>query len=221
MLVGAGLARVWHHSRAHRFFATARWNTDAVGLTVLRLILGHLLPVGAPLVVAIDDTMFRRCGRKVHAAHWGYDGSFKVAKGNKQISRGNNFIVAVAVIHLPSLDRPIALPVLTRLWRKGGPTKTALARELIEVLAAARGRIVHVVADGAYICTELRRLPPQVTLTGSPPRLTGGEPLIDPLFCETYRGRRPTYLSASTIGSGESGCRVRPCNRRSARSAGA
>ena len=42
-----------------------------------------------------------------------------------------------------------------------------LARQLIETIAAAtRGRMVHVVADGAYLCTELRRLPPHVTLTG-------------------------------------------------------
>src|SRR5690349_15605662 len=53
MLAGAGLASAWHHSRAHRFFAAARWDPDAVGLTVLRLIVGHLLPVGAPLVMAV------------------------------------------------------------------------------------------------------------------------------------------------------------------------
>jgi hypothetical protein len=32
---------VWHHSRAHRFFAAARWHPDRLGLTVLRLIVGH------------------------------------------------------------------------------------------------------------------------------------------------------------------------------------
>src|SRR2546430_11199908 len=112
MLAGAGLAGVWHHSRAHRFFATTRWHPDAVGLTVLRLIVGHLLPVGAPLVVAVDDTLVRRSGRKVPAAHWGSDGSLKVAKGNQKLSRGNNFVVAALVVALPFLDRPIALPVL-------------------------------------------------------------------------------------------------------------
>src|SRR3954447_14849731 len=161
------LAGVWHHSRAHRFFATTRWHPDAVGLAVLRLIVGHLLPIGAPLVVAVDDTMFRRSGRKVHAAHWGYDGSLKVAKGNQKLSRGNNFVVTAIVVTLPFLDRPVALPVLTRLWHKGGPTKIALAREMVELLAvASAGRTVHVVADGAYICTELRQLPPNATLTG-------------------------------------------------------
>jgi hypothetical protein len=118
-------------------------------------------------VIAVDDTLFRRCGRRVYAAHRGYDGSLKVAKGSQKLSRGNTFVVAAVVVTLPFLDRPVALPVLTRLWRKGGPAKTVLARELIEAIAAAaRGRMVHVVADGAYLCTELRRLPPQVTLTG-------------------------------------------------------
>lgn len=45
MLAGAGLAGVWHHSRAHRFFAYARWHPDTVGLAVLRLIVGHLVPL--------------------------------------------------------------------------------------------------------------------------------------------------------------------------------
>lgn len=111
--------------------------------------------------------MFRRTGRKVYAAHWGYDGSLKVFKGNQKLSRGNTFVVAAVVVMLPFLGRPVALPVLTRLWRKGGPAKTVLARELVEVIAThSRGRTVHVVADGAYLCTELRRLPPHVTLTG-------------------------------------------------------
>jgi hypothetical protein len=174
MLLGSGMARWWHHSRAHRFFASARWDLDAVGLVVLRLVVGWLVPVGAPLVVAVDDTMFRRWGRKVHAAHWGYDGSLKIPKGGKKLSRGNCFVVAAVVVDLPFADRPVALPVLMRLWRKGGPTKTVLARQLVEVIAAARrGRLVHVVADSAYICGQLRDLPRGVSLTGTMPRHAG------------------------------------------------
>ncbi len=37
MLLGAGLERLWHHSRAHRFFALARWSADRVGLTLCDL----------------------------------------------------------------------------------------------------------------------------------------------------------------------------------------
>ncbi|MGH3991813.1 MAG: hypothetical protein ACRDSN_05030, partial [Pseudonocardiaceae bacterium] len=31
MLTGAGLARVWHHGRAHRFCSAARWSPQQVG----------------------------------------------------------------------------------------------------------------------------------------------------------------------------------------------
>jgi hypothetical protein len=200
MLSGAGLTEVWHHSRAHRFFAAARWHPDRLGLTVLRLIVGHLVPIGAPLTVAVDDTLFRRSGRKVYAAHWGYDGSLKVFKGNQKLSRGNTFVVAAVVVTLPFLDRPVALPVLTRLWRKGGPPKTVLAREVIA--AHTRGRGVHVVADGAYLCTELRRLPPYVTLTGplrSNASLWHTHPDLDHPTRRRGRGRPRTY--AARIGT--------------------
>ena len=83
-----------------------------------------LVPARAPLVVAVDDTLFRRGGRKVYAACWAYDGSRQVAKGQQKLSRGNTFVVAAIVVEVPFLDRPIALPVLARLWRPTGPTKT-------------------------------------------------------------------------------------------------
>jgi hypothetical protein len=38
MLTGAGLNRVWHHSRAHRLFSNARWSGDALGLALANLI---------------------------------------------------------------------------------------------------------------------------------------------------------------------------------------
>jgi hypothetical protein len=94
---------VWHHSRAHRFFASARWSADAVGLVVLALVTGWLVPAGAPVVIAVDDTMFRRWDRKVHAAHWGYDGSLPVPRGAVKLTRGNCLVVAAAVVSLPFL----------------------------------------------------------------------------------------------------------------------
>lgn len=153
---------------AHRFFASTRWSPDHVGLVVLGLVIGWLLPVAAPVTVAVDDTLFRRRGRKVHAAAWAHDGSRHVAVGQQKLSRGNTFVVAAVVVELPFLDRPIALPVLARLWRPGGPTKTVLAKELVTLIARARrDRLIHVVADGAYVCKTFRHLPTNVTLTGA------------------------------------------------------
>lgn len=46
MLTACGLETRWHHSRSHRFFATARWNLDHVGLVVLSLV----ILFGAPAI---------------------------------------------------------------------------------------------------------------------------------------------------------------------------
>jgi transposase InsO family protein len=57
MLLGAGLQRCWHHARAHRFFSTARWCADQVGLSLADLIVTRLLVADAPITVAVDDTL--------------------------------------------------------------------------------------------------------------------------------------------------------------------
>jgi DDE superfamily endonuclease len=64
MLAGAGLSRAWSHDRAHFSFARARWNADDLGLAVARLVVALLVPAGEPVTVAIDDTLFRRRGRR-------------------------------------------------------------------------------------------------------------------------------------------------------------
>src|SRR5216683_7360786 len=63
------------HDRAHYFFARARWELDQLGLAVAQLAVLLMLPPGADLEVAVDDSVFRRAGRKVHGAGWQHDGS--------------------------------------------------------------------------------------------------------------------------------------------------
>src|SRR6478752_2101361 len=65
MLTGAGLDQVWQHSRAHRLFTNARWPGDALGLVIADLIVARLLPADAALTIAVDDTLFKRSGKKV------------------------------------------------------------------------------------------------------------------------------------------------------------
>jgi DDE superfamily endonuclease len=147
MLTGAGLERVWHHSRAHRFFSQARWSPDQVGLALADLIVAHLVPADAALTVVVDDTLLRRSGKKVHAASWCHDGA---AKGPKKVAWGNNWVIAGLVVTLPFMARPVCLPVLFRLWRPKGVTKLVLARQLIDALAGCYpDRRIHVVADAA------------------------------------------------------------------------
>jgi hypothetical protein len=165
MLAGAGLARSWPHDRAHGFFARARWNADDLGLAVARLVVALLVPAGQPVVVAIDDTLFRRRGKKVWAASWFHDGS---APGPAKTGYGNTWVIAAVVVRLPAVRRPVAIPVLAKLVIKNtnSASRLWLARRMAQMLARALpGRHIRVVADSAYAGGELKKLPPAVTWT--------------------------------------------------------
>ena len=183
MLAGSGLARVWSHDRAHFFFARARWDPGELGLAVARLVAALLVPAGQPVTVAIDDTLFRRRGKKIWAASWFHDGS---APGPAKTGYGNNWVIAAIVVRLPALRRPVAIPVLAKLVIKdtSSASRLWLARRMTQMLAEALpGRDIHVTADSAYAGGELKKLPGQVTWTtrlrkdaalhGLPPARTG------------------------------------------------
>ena len=161
MLLGVGLQSLWHHARAHRFFATARWCADAVGLALLDLIVTRLLSPESPITIVIDDTLFKRSGRKVFGVFWHHDGA---AKGPKPIGFGNCWVVAGIVVDLPFLTRPVCLPLLARMWRPRGTGKIAFAREMVETIAARHPeRVVHAVGDAAYVGEHLRGLHQHIT----------------------------------------------------------
>jgi hypothetical protein len=163
MLTGAGLARVWHHCRAHRFFSTARWCPRQLGLVMAELIVTRLVAPGAPITVVIDDTLFRRRGKKGHAAGWFHDGS---TAGQVKVGYGNNWVVAAITVTLPLVSRPVALPVGATLAVKGGRSKPDLARDLVDALAERFGdRAIHVVGDAAYGCGCLAGLGDDMTMT--------------------------------------------------------
>jgi hypothetical protein len=163
MLTGAGLARVWHHCRAHRFFSAARWCPKQVGLVLAEMVITALLLPGAPITLAVDDTLFRRRGKKVHAAGWFHDGS---AAGQTKLGFGNNWVVVAIIVTLPLVSRPVALPVLTALAVKGGPSKPDLARDLVDLIAERFGdRDIHIVADAAYGCSAFIGLGDGMTMT--------------------------------------------------------
>ncbi len=149
MLAAAGMASKVSFHAACRFFSSSVWDIDALCLIAARLIVSRLLEDDAPIVVAIDDTLFKRWGRKVHHAFWTHDGS---AQGGKKIARGNRWIIAGIVVRLPFVTAPLCLPVLFRLWAgKGTTTPVELAGELLNLLAAEfPDRAVHGVGDAAY-----------------------------------------------------------------------
>lgn len=180
MLAGAHLGAVVSFHAACRFFSHAVWDVDRLGLTVARLIVTGLLPADAPIVVVIDDTLFRRWGRRVHHAFWTHDGA---AQGRTKTGRGNRWVIAGLIIRLPWCSHPVCLPVLFRLWAgKGTTSPVELAADLLTLLAHQfAGRQVHMVGDGAYHGTALleagatitTRLPTNAALYDLAPPRTG------------------------------------------------
>jgi len=178
MAAAAGIGHQWR--RACWFFAGAAWDLDALGLAVARLIVRYLLSEGDAITVAVDGTLFRRWGRRVHEARWAYDGA---AQGGKKIAFGHTWTVLAIVVKLPCCPSPAALPVLFRVSRgKGTPSQVELAAEMLKILAGAfPGRVVHGTGDAAFHGKSLvtggttwtTRLPANAVLYGPKPPPTG------------------------------------------------
>src|SRR5690348_14010305 len=139
-----------------------------------------LVPPGAAITVAVDDSVFRRSGRRVFGAAWQHDGS---SPAKSKLSYGNCFVTAGIVVALPFCSRPVCLPVLARLHvpgrgravkprRQAAPASAvSCAVNLVRLLAGAfPGCPVHVVADAHYHGPALKDLPAGVTWTTRLPR---------------------------------------------------
>ena len=162
MLTGAGLSRLWPHDRAHYFFSRARWNPDDLGIAAAKLVIALLVPEGEAVEVLVDDTLFRRRGKKVWAASWFHDGS---AQGPAKTGYGNNWVVLAVRVRLPVVSRPVAVPVMAKLVIKGtrSASRLWLARRMATRLAAGlHGRKVQVTADSAYAGQEHARYVPRL-----------------------------------------------------------
>ncbi|HZD69508.1 MAG TPA: transposase [Actinomycetes bacterium] len=164
MLIGAGLSQHWQHTRAHRFFSKARWSADQLGLCLLDLILALLVPAGAPVRLVLDDTLYRRSGRKVFGAHYHHD---PLGTGRRALAWANAWVVLGVLVDLPFCRRPVCLPILARLWRpRQSAGRLELGCELVRLVAHhLPTRRIDLVCDGAYAGRALRELPKQVTVT--------------------------------------------------------
>ena len=171
MLQAAGLAGAWHHSRAHDFFARRRWDPDELGLILLDFLVSVFVRAGAPIRLAVDDTLFGRSGRRVWGAHYLHDGAQPEGSG-RRTRWGNCWVVVVLIVELPCLGgRAVGLPILFRLFRPKDdahpdrPSQPELGRLLIDmIIKRLPARIVELVMDGAYASKAWRGLPEHVTV---------------------------------------------------------
>ena len=172
MLQAAGLAGEWHHSRAHDFFARSRWDPDELGLRLVDFLVLVFVAAGAPIRLAVDDTLFGRSGRKVFGAHYLHDGAQPEGSG-RRTRWGNCWVVVVLVVQLDCLGgRQVGLPILFRLFRPKDdqhpdrPSQPELGRLLIDmILKRFPTRVLELVMDGAYASKAWQGLPERVSVT--------------------------------------------------------
>lgn len=170
-----------HFASYYRFFSEGAWSADALGMALLELIV-PFAPCG-PLVVAVDDTLARKTGKRIWGANLHHD---PLAWLPNALAFGHNWVVLAVLVRVPLVERPVAVPVLWRLYRsrkarigKTGRgqrerkctgetsstthrTRPELAVEMLHVLrkALGNGRKLRVVGDSAYGGKSVtRRLP--------------------------------------------------------------
>src|SRR6516162_1002039 len=152
-----------HFCTFHRVLNRAQWSSRAVAGRLLVLLVKTLVPVGAPVVIGLDDTIERRWGAKIKARGI-YRDPVRSSKGHFVKASGLRWLSAMLLVHVPWADRIMALPFLTVL----APSKRFYAdkpREPKTLLDCARqaarqisrwlpNRSIVLVADSAFAALE-------------------------------------------------------------------
>ena len=173
-----------HFSTYYRFFSRAVWQPDAVGNAVVALLL-PFTPEG-PLVAIVDDTVARKSGRHIWGANIHHDPLHFMKNA---VCFGHNWVVLAIVIHVPLVERAVAVPVYWRLYRskkkRSGRTvngqrerkatgvatandyrtRPELAVEMLHVLRGTvdKHRIIRLLGDSAYGGKSVSRHLPENT----------------------------------------------------------
>lgn len=158
MILAADAVGTKHHSAFHRFFASARWSLDELGLAIFGLILPWL-PLGC-VMLALDDTLARKRGRKVYGVGMHHDPLLSTRK-TTLTNWGHSWVVLGVIVRFPfCADKCVCLPILFRLYvskqtvaKRGGRyrTRPELAVQMLRKLCKTHAnRRFHVVADSAY-----------------------------------------------------------------------
>lgn len=156
-----GLAHERRFTNYHRLLNRDTWSCLAAGRILLGLVLA-VLPPDAPLVLAADDTIERRNGRRITAKGC-YRDPVRSSKKHPIKCFGLKWVVLAVLVPVPWGGRVWALPVLAALhWpegkgrRRGHKSAIDWARQLaLQVRRWAPERELLLVLDGGFAAVEL------------------------------------------------------------------
>lgn len=109
-----GLGEDKHFTNYHRVLNRNRWSPWVVSKILLGLIILIFLPPGVPLILAIDETLERRRGKRIKYKGWFRDPILST-KEHVVKSLGIRWICLAVVVPVPWSQRTWALPFMTVL----------------------------------------------------------------------------------------------------------
>ena len=148
----------------HRVLSHARWN----GLTLSKILLGlliQILPDSWPILIAVDETLERRKGKKIKAKGV-YRDAVRSSQSKVITCFGLKWECMMLIVPLPWCKRPWALPFLTVLSpskkaneKAGRRHKTSIdwTRQMMKLVSRWLKRPWILLGDGAYACMDLAR----------------------------------------------------------------
>lgn len=186
------LTRLWsvmppgtrHYYGAYaRWVRAGRWSMPALWQALLGDLVGRWAAEG-PITLLLDDSLWHKTGRHIDGAGIFRDAVHSTV-AHVVTALGLNIVVLALRVRPPGGGEPLALPIGLRLHRKGGPSLTALAAEMVrEVVELLPDRTFCLVADGAYASligqglprtTIISRMRRDAALFKLPPRRRPGQ----------------------------------------------
>jgi DDE superfamily endonuclease len=152
-----------HFTNYHRVLNRDAWSCLAAGQILLGLIVA-VIPRDWPIVLAADDTIERRSGRRIKARGCYRD---PVRSSRQHVAKcfGLKWVSLTVLMPVPWSDRPWALPFpTTPSWPEGTgrrsthKTSIDLARQMVvQVRRRLPERELILVTDGGFAAVELAR----------------------------------------------------------------
>lgn len=160
-----GLSSVRNYSKYHRVLSRAKWNSLMLSKILFGLLV-EMLPDSWPILIAVDETLERRKGKRIKAKGL-YRDAVRSSQSKVVTSFGLKWECMTLIVPLPWCKRPWALPFLTVLAPSKKSTeaagrrhKTSLDWTMQMVILVTRWlrRQWVLVGDGAYACMDLALL---------------------------------------------------------------
>lgn len=108
-----GLSSVRNYSKYHRVLSRAKWDSLILAKILFGLLV-ELLPDSWPILIAVDETLERRKGKKIKAKGV-YRDAVRSSQSKVVTSFGLKWECMTLIVPLPWCKRPWALPFLTVL----------------------------------------------------------------------------------------------------------